>query len=435
MSTTPSSPAAEPAAPAGRLAPLAALRYRDFRLLWIGQLIAVTGSQMRTVAINWQVFELARASGMIDAALALGLIGLSRVIALVLVAPISGMFADRLDRRKVLIVSSLVGLLCSAILATLSWAGTPSIWVIYAMVTGASIANAFDMPARQALIPSLVPPARLPNALSLNIIAWQLATVVGPSIAGIMIAWAGVAPIYTYDAISFLGIITALLLMRTTPPPAPATKRPGLHEALEGLRFVLRHRLIASTMVLDFFATLFGAATTLMPIFAVQILNVGPLELGWMYSATAAGAMLAALVLSAVTIPHQGKVLLVAVALFGVCISIFGLSRSLPLSMLALAGAGASDTISMVIRGSMRQLLTPNELRGRMTAVNMVFFAGGPQLGEFQAGLLASLITAPIAVGIGGILCVITVAATAARVPELRNYYGPTDTESEERHA
>jgi MFS family permease len=425
MSTTPS-PAAQPAEPAGRLAPLAALRYRDFRLLWIGQLISVAGSQMRTVAINWQVFELARTSGVIDPALALGLIGLSRVIALVLIAPISGMFADRLDRRKVLIGSSIVGLICSAILATLSWIGTPSIWVIYAMVTGASIANAFDMPARQALIPSLVPPARLPNALSLNVIAWQCATVVGPSVAGILIAWRGVAPVYTIDAISFLGIISALLLMRTTPPPAPATKRPGLNEALEGLRFVLRHRLIASTMVLDFFATLFGAATTLMPIFAVQVLNVGALELGWLYSSQAAGAMLAAIVLSAITIPHQGKVLLVAVALFGVCISIFGLSNSLLISMLALAGAGASDTVSMVIRGSMRQLLTPNELRGRMTAVNMVFFAGGPQLGEFQAGLLASLITAPIAVGIGGALCVLTVIATGARVPELRKYYGPT---------
>lgn len=410
-----------------RLAPFAALQYRNFRLLWLGQLISVFGSQMRIVAINWQVYDVARQSGLIDPALALGLIGLSRVIALVLIAPISGVFADRVDRRRVLLVSAFAGLAASVVLAIVAWAEQPSLWVIYLMVTAASIANAFDMPARQAIIPTLVPPARLPNALSLNIIAWQMANVVGPSVAGILIASVGVAPIYTIDAVSFLGVVLALLAMRNVPPAAALNdgRRPGLRDALVGLQFVLRHRMIASTMLLDFFATLFGAATTLMPIFAIEVLKVGPVELGWLYSASAVGAVSTALLLSAVTIRRQGPVLLATVIAFGVCIAIFGLSPWLWLSLLALAGAGACDTVSMVIRGSMRQLLTPNELRGRMTAVNMVFFAGGPQLGEFQAGVLASLITAPIAVGIGGVLCVASVVAIGWRVPELRAYDGP----------
>ncbi len=408
----------------GRLAPLAALRYRDFALMWIGKLISIAGSQMRTVAVNIQVYELARASGQIDPALALGLIGLARVIPLVLTALLGGLVADRADRRMLLIITSVASLICSAVLAAATQAGNPSVWLIYAMVAISTVANAFEMPARQALIPNLVPPKHLPNALSLNIIAWQLATIAGPTIAGLLILQGGLSTIYWIDAVSFLAVVIAALFMQAR--PAPTTSQPvTLHAALEGLRFVFSNRLIASTMLLDFFATFFGAAMTLLPLFADQVLHVGPVELGWMYAAPSVGAVLAAIALTSVQIKRQGVVLFCAVVIFGICTTIFGLSRSMPLTLLALAGTGASDTVSMVIRGTIRQLMTPDELRGRMTAVNMVFFAGGPQLGEFESGVLAALIGGPLAVAIGGILCVAAVGGVAWKVPELRRYNGP----------
>jgi MFS family permease len=406
----------------GRFAPLVALRHHDFRLLWGGNLISTAGSQMRIVAVNVQVYELAKTSGQIDPALALGLIGLVRVIPLVLTALYSGLIADRVDRRRLLIFSSLAALLCSAVLAAATEFGNPSIWLIYAMVAVGAVAGAFDMPARQALLPNLVPKEQLSNALSLNIIAWQLATIVGPSLAGVLIVWGGIAPVYWIDAASFLAVVVAALLMRRRDVPATTQPAVSLHAALEGLRFVFRSRLIASTMLLDFFATFFGAAMLLLPLFADQVLHVGTAELGVLYAAPSIGAVLAAMALTAIAIRRQGPVLLWSVALFGLCTIIFGLSRSLPLTLLALAGTGASDTVSMVIRGTIRQLNTPDELRGRMTAVNMVFFAGGPQLGEFESGIAASLLGGPIAVAIGGALCVGLVALMALWVGDLRRY-------------
>lgn len=409
----------------GRLAPLVALRYRDFRLLWIGQLISIAGSQMRIVVVNWQIYELAKVDGVIDPALALGLIGLARVIALLLSAPLSGLIADRMDRRALLVATTLAALATSVVLAAATQHGAISVWLIYAMVIAAAVAAAFEQPARVALLPSLVPPEILPNALSLNIIAWQLATVIGPSLAGILIAWGGAAPVYWIDAASFLAVVAAALLMRTgAAPPAPQG-RPTLHEALEGLRFVFRTRLIASTMLLDFFATFFGAATTLLPLFADQVLHVGPVELGWLYAAPSAGAVVAAAAMTSLTIRRQGAVLLWAVALFGLCTALFGASTSLPLSLAALALSGAADTVSMVIRGTLRNLLTPNELRGRMTAVNMVFFAGGPQLGELESGIAAALLGAQPAVVIGGALCIACTGLVAWWDKALRRYEGP----------
>ncbi len=401
--------------------PFASLQHHDFLLLWLGQFVSQIGSQMRLVAVNYQVYQVAQASGAIDPALALGLLGLARVIPIVLTALFSGVVADMMDRRRLLIFSTLAALLTSAVLAFTSQNDTPPLWIVYFMISIAAIAGAFEMPARQALIPKLVPANHLPNALSLNVISWQLATVVGPSLGGILIAWRGVALVYWIDTVSFLAVIVSVLLMRTRDvrTAAPVV---SVQAATEGLRFVFRTPLIASTMLLDFFATFFGAAMTLLPLFADQVLHVGAAELGLMYAAPSAGAVIAAVLLTTITIRAQGRVLLWAVAIFGLCTIIFGLSRSLPLTLFALAGTGAADTVSMVIRGTIRQLMTPDELRGRMVAVNMVFFAGGPQLGEFEAGVLASLIGAPLAVAIGGTLCVAMVGWTAWRWVDLRRY-------------
>jgi MFS family permease len=402
---------------------LSVMKYRDFRLLWTGQLISITGSQMRMVAVDWQVYEIATKQGL-NPALALGFIGLLRLIPMILTALFAGVAADRFERRKVIMVTSFVALFASIILAIAGGLETPNLMIVYAMVVVTAIASAFEMPARQALIPALVPAPMLSQAMSAGIISWQLATVLGPSIAGILISVYGVVPLYWIDAASYLAVVAAAVMMR---PVIVDSNRPPvlMKDAFEGLKFVFKHRIMSSTMLLDFFATFFGAATTLMPIFANEILGVGAQGYGLMRAAPSVGAVLAAVLLSSRRITKQGPVLLISVAIFGVSMAVFGASSWFPLTLIALALSGAADTISMIIRGTLRQLLTPDDLRGRMTAVNMIFVAGGPQLGEFVVGITASVIGAPLAVLIGGILCVGLVTGTAIKVPELRKLDTP----------
>jgi MFS family permease len=399
------------------------MKYRDFRLLWTGQLISITGSQMRMVAVDWQVYEIATKQGL-NPALALGFIGLLRLVPMILTALFAGVAADRFERRKVIMVTSFVALFASIILAIAGGLETPNLMIVYAMVVVTAIASAFEMPARQALIPALVPAPMLSQAMSAGIISWQLATVLGPSIAGILISVYGVVPLYWIDAASYLAVVAAAVMMR---PVIVDSNRPPvlMKDAFEGLKFVFKHRLMSSTMLLDFFATFFGAATTLMPIFANEILGVGAQGYGLMRAAPSVGAVLAAVLLSSRRITKQGPVLLISVAIFGVSMAVFGASSWFPLTLIALALSGAADTISMIIRGTLRQMLTPDDLRGRMTAVNMIFVAGGPQLGEFVVGITASVIGAPLAVLIGGILCVGLVTGTAIKVPELRKLDTP----------
>ena len=399
------------------------MKYRDFRLLWTGQLISITGSQMRMVAVDWQVYEIATKQGL-NPALALGFIGLMRVIPMTLTALFAGVAADRFERRKVIMVTSFVALFASIILALAGSLETPNLMIVYAMVVVTAIASAFEMPARQALTPALVPAPMLSQAMSAGIISWQLATVLGPSIAGVLIAFYGVVPLYWIDAASYLAVVYAAVMMR---PVVVDSNRPPVRmkDAFEGLKFVFKHRLMSSTMLLDFFATFFGAATTLMPIFANEILHVGAQGYGLMRAAPSVGAVAAAVLLTSRRITRQGPVLLISVAIFGVSMAVFGASSWYPLTLFVLAMSGAADTISMIIRGTLRQLLTPDDLRGRMTAVNMIFVAGGPQLGEFVVGITASMIGAPLAVLIGGILCVGLVTGTAIKVPELRKLDTP----------
>lgn len=400
------------------------MRYRNFRLMWIGQFISITGSQMRIVAVDWLVYQIAIKQGL-SPALALGFIGLMRVIPMTLMALFAGVVADRFDRRKVIIVTSLVALVASIILAIAASFATPAIWLAYSMVVVTAIASSFEMPARQALTAALVPREVLSQAMSANIISWQMATVLGPALGGILIAAFGVVPLFWFDAASYLAVVAAAIML--TPIVVESNGRPlvRLADAFDGIKFVFKHRIIASTMLLDFFATFFGACTALMPIFADEILQVGAQGYGFMRAAPAVGALLAAVFLTSRKIRSQGKVLLVSVGVFGLSIALFGISSWYPLTVIVLAMSGAADTISMIIRGTLRQLLTPDELRGRMTAVNMVFVAGGPQLGEFVIGLTASIIGVPLAVLIGGIICMGVVTGTAIRVPELRNLDTP----------
>jgi MFS family permease len=397
----------------------AALRRRNFRLLWTGQFISVSGSQMQSAAILWQVYALT------GSPLALGAVGLCRLAPIFLFGIISGVVADSVDRRKLMILTQ-SGLAAVALgFAALSFSGAMTIgWLFGLMMLSASF-GVFDAPARQSLIPALVPRDDLTNAFSLNTTMMQAAGVIGPAAAGLMIGRAGLGWVYLINAVSFLAVIGSLLAMKGVGGGTVKRAPISLEAAKEGMRFVFAHPIIRSTMLLDFIATFFASATALLPIFAADILHVGAEGYGLLFSAAAIGALGMGVFLSLLhRIPRQGPVLLAAVGLFGLATAVFGLSRSFWITFAALAVTGATDMISMVVRNTARQLQTPDSLRGRMVGLNMIFFQGGPQLGELEAGLVAGALGAPASVVLGGLGSIAATAWIAAATPELRNYNG-----------
>jgi len=399
-----------------------ALRHRNFRLLWTGQLISVSGTMMQTAAILWHVSLLVSPE---RKALALGLVGLVRVVPIVAFSLFSGVVADVLDRRRLMLITQSAMALLAGILAWLTFRGLSSVWPVYVLAALASAASAFDAPARQSLIPNLVPREDLPNALSLNTIVFQAASVTGPSLAGLMIGAAGVGWAYTFNALSFLAVIVGLLLMRDVrPASSTSTSDISLKAAMEGLRFVFAAPMIRSTMLLDFFATFFSSATALLPIFAQDVLKVGADGYGVLYAAPSVGALVAslAMVRAVDTIERRGQTLLWSVAAYGAATVVFGLSRDFWLTFACLAATGAADTVSMVLRNIVRQLETPDHLRGRMVGVNMVFFMGGPQLGELEAGLVANWWGPVASVVSGGIGSLVATGWIAGATPALRRY-------------
>ena len=268
-----------------------ALRHRNFRLIWIGLLVSFTGSMMQNAALLWHVSLLVTPE---RKGLALGMVGLVRVVPVVVFSMISGVVADAWDRRRLMLFTQTAATLVALALASIAFSGVTGLWLIYVLAALGSAVGAFDLPARNALVPTLVPREHLPNAISLNTIMFQTASVVGPSLGGLLIAATHVGWAYVANAISFAFVIVALRLMRDIPerqPSAPGARDDvSWHAALEGLRFVFRSPLIRSTMLLDFFATFFSSATALLPIFAQDILRVGAKGYGWLYAAPAAGA-------------------------------------------------------------------------------------------------------------------------------------------------
>jgi len=401
---------------------LPALRHRNYRLLWIGQLISVSGTMMQTAAILWHVSLLVPAD---RKGLALGLVGLVKVVPIVAFSLFSGVVADVIDRRRMMLVTQTTMAGLATILAVLTFQGLRSVWPIYVLAALTSAASAFDAPARQSLIPNLVPREHLPNALSLNSIVFQAASVAGPSLAGLVIGVGGVAWAYAINALSFVAVIVGVLLMRDVQGSAASeASEISWGAAKEGIRFVFASPMIRSTMLLDFFATFFASATALLPIFAQDILHVGAHGYGLLYAAPSAGALVASLgMIRAVdAIRHRGRTLLWAVAGYGAATVIFGFSRSFWLTWGCLAASGAFDTVSTVFRNVIRQLETPDHLRGRMVGVNMVFFMGGPQLGELEAGMVANWWGAAWSVVSGGIGSLIATSWIAATTPALRRY-------------
>jgi MFS family permease len=405
---------------------LVALQHRNFRLIWIGQLISMAGSMMQSAAILWHVSVLVEPS---RRGLALGLVGLVRIVPIVTFSLVGGVMADAHDRRRVMLITQAGMAACAAVLAWVAFAGVQAVWPIYALAAVGAAFGAFDAPARQALIPTLVPEAHLPNAISLNAIVFQAASVIGPASGGVLIGEAGVAWAYAVNALSFAFVIGALLLMRDVPERVGGGSRQvSFAAALDGLRFVFTTPLIRSTMLLDFFATFFASATALLPIYAQDILHVGARGYGMLSAAPSVGSILMSVVMVRLIdhIDRRGPAMLWAIVVYGLATVLFGVSRTFALTFICLALTGAADTISMVIRNLVRQLTTPDSMRGRMTSVNMIFFMGGPQLGELEAGLVANAWGPVASVVSGGIGCLIVTAWVAASTPPLRHYRAST---------
>lgn len=412
----------EPRPAAGAVSHFAALSHRNFRLLWAGQLVSNAGSLMQTAAILWHVSLLVAPE---KRGLALGMVGLVRVLPIVGFSLLAGVAADALDRRRVMLVTQSGMALTAGVLGLLTFRGSHSVFPVYLLAALSSSFGSFDGPARQSLIPNLVPREHLPNAITLNTIMFQVASVAGPALGGIVIAAAGVAWVYALNAVSFLCVIAALLLMRDVRARAGDEKgEVSLRAMREGLAFVFRAPLIRASMLLDFFATFFASATALLPIYAQDILRVGASGYGVLSAAPSVGAAVASVAMVPLNahLRRRGQVLLWAVAGFGVATVAFGFSRSFPVTFLCLALTGVTDTVSVVIRNVIRHLNTPDSLRGRMTSVNMIFFMGGPQLGELEAGLVAQLWGAAVSVVTGGLGCLVATGWVAARTPELRRY-------------
>src|ERR1051325_1826141 len=407
-----------------------ALRHSDFRLMWMGQFVSVTGSQMQLVAINWHVYLLTKS------ALALGAGGLGRGVPIILCSLLGGVVADAVDRKRLILATQVVMLASAGALALVTAGGLKSVWPIYLLTALSSAAVAFESPARQALLPALVPEEDFQNAVSLYLIVFHVSMIAGPALAGLLLNSYNPALIYAINAASFLAVIVAVLMIRASgraTSDAEETARGVSMSALgEGLRFVWRTPLIVQTMTLDFIATFFASATALLPIFATEILRVGARGLGMLAAAPAVGSVLTALVLARLgALRRQGALMLGSVALYGAATIAFGLSRVFWFSLLMLALTGMADTVSTVLRQTIRQLSTPNYLRGRMTSVNMIFFMGGPQLGELEAGAVASLTgSAMISVVTGGIGCLVAVALMAWMAKSLLSYEGEAAKET-----
>ncbi|HEX6305603.1 MAG TPA: MFS transporter, partial [Anaerolineales bacterium] len=381
----------------------------------------IAGSQMQLWALFWHIRALT------EQPIALGGVGLARIVPIIGFSLVGGAVADALNRRRVLFITQIIMVIIALALTWLTFLEATALWHIYLLTAIQAVAISFDSPARQSLVPNLVPARDLPNAFSMTSIARQTGAIVGPALSGLVIAYWGQGYTYLINAVTYLAVIVALFMMGPIPQETLPAKRKvvSFGSIKEGVHFIFGHPIILSTMLLDFFATFFSSARTLMPIFARDILNVGVVGYGWLSAAESIGAMAAALIISQmVEIRRQGPIFLASVVVFGLATIGFGLARTFTLAMLALIMVGASDSVSTIIRNTIRQLQTPDYIRGRMTSVNQIFFMGGPQLGEVEAGVVAQLLGAPFAVISGGIGCILAVGWVVRRWTGIASYNG-----------
>jgi len=395
--------------------PYVALRNPDYRLYASGSFLANLGGQMQTVAIGWEIFERTSSEFM------LGLVGLVQIVPVLLLTLPSGHIADQFNRRRVMMASLCVTVLCSLGLALLS-ARQGSIAWMYSLLMLTGAARALLSPARASLLPQILPGAVFSNGVTWNSSFGQIASMSGPALGGIVIARThGASAAYLLAAVGAALFVLFLSRLRTQHAPRPVEK-PTFESLVAGFRFVRRTQVILGSITLDMVAVLLGGATTLLPVYAKEILQVGPEGYGWLRACPSIGAFV-----MAITLAHRrpmqraGRTLLLAVAAFGLATIVFGLSRSYLLSMLALVALGAADNISVVIRHSLVQTRTPDELRGRVSAVNSLFIGSSNELGGFESGTVAHFFGPTVSVVSGGIGTILVVIVAALRWPKLRN--------------
>ncbi len=392
------------------------LRHRDFRLLWAADSIAMLGTQMQRLAIIWQVYLIT------EDPFQLGLLALFRFVPVAVFGIVGGVVADQHDRRQVLIWAHVGLFATSGALAVATFADYASLWLLFLVTFVSSTFNSLAGPARQALIPTLVERREIAGATTIANLSMQTAGIIGPALGGVVIASVGVGAAYLWNALSFVAVIVAAILMRVRAEPMPITTR-GLRAAKEGIAFLFATPILLAVMGLDFAATFFGTNTTLMPIFAEEILDIGAEGMGLLLSSIAAGAVIGSLVMSVLPVPQRpGRAIILAIAGYGACTIGFGLSQSMVLAVVFLAGSGAADSISMAMRAAIRNLVTPDAYRGRIAAAHSTFAMGGPQLGEFRAGAMAAAFGTPASVAIGGVLTILSCLVAVRMVPPLTRY-------------
>ena len=393
---------------------------RDFRLLWIGELVSHTGRHITVVALPFQVWELTHSP------LALGLIGLVQVGPLIAFSLIGGALADAIDRRRLLILSQVGSMTASLMLVWGAVVGDPPLWFLYVAAALSATFAALDAPTRTAAIPRLVPKDRISSAIALNQVMFQVNDVAGPALGGVIIATLGLTWAYAIDAVTFLAAIWALLLMRPMPPEEDGERPPVLRSVREGFAYLKGRRVLQSTFLVDLNAMIFGMPRALFPVLAEEAFHVGPAGLGLLYAAPGAGALVGALLTGWVRhIRHQGRAVLWAVAIWGLAIVGFGLStEAFVLALVFLAIAGAADVISAIFRGTILQSSVPDRLRGRLSGIHIMVVVGGPRLGDVEAGVVGQLVSPVFSVVSGGVACVAGVGLLALAVPRFRRYHG-----------
>ena len=388
-----------------------------YRAMWLGQLISLLGSNMRLVAVAWQVFELTGST------IAVGMVGLVEVVPLITVSIVGGTFIDTSDRKRLIAVCQVALMICSALLAILSLSGTITVFWIYVLTGIASAFNAIDRPARSSILPHVIPEGKLTAAMALRQVLFQTTTIVGPAIGGLLVAAISVGWVYLIDAVSFTA---ALFILRWIPPiPIAGEIKEGRWSAIkEGLSFATRTPVLLSIFVVDLVAMIFGMPRAVFPALAKDTFHMGAEGVGILYAAPAVGALLGALTTGWVSgIRRQGLAVILAVTAWGAAIALAGLSLfSLVLTVVFLALAGAADVVSAVFRGTILLERTPDALLGRVNALNIMVVTGGPRLGDVEAGLVAGAVGAPASVVIGGLACLVGAGAVAAGFPSLRRY-------------
>ncbi len=409
-----SSPA--PVAGAQRFPGLAVLRHGQFARFALCRLFATLSWQMLAVAVAWQVYALTHDP------LALGLVGLSEFLPFLCLVLIGGHVADQADRRDVLVIAWSIEALCIGVLLWLTNAGGRAVWPIYLVIATFGSTRAFYAPSMQAIVPTLVPREEFPRALAINSTLFQVAVITGPALGGVLFL---LGPTVVFGVCLALFVATVLLTLslashRALRDAAAAPTSTG-HQLLEGLRYVLHQRLVLGVISLDLFAVLFGGATALLPIFAGEVLRIGPVGLGLLRTAPGLGAAVTAGLLTLRPINrHAGVYMFAGVGVFGLCTIVFGLSRNVLLSVAALFVLGCGDMLSVYVRGILVQLNTPDSIRGRVSAINSIFIGGSNELGEFESGVTARWFGAVRAVLLGGVLTLAVVGGWMGLFPQLR---------------